>query len=199
VAKPVTTPVGQLYLSFFTTAPPKPSVQTKFILEAMSTNTNDEKSRWEQVMDNFDLVFKQMNDISLIQQQLKQSVDDTKAEQKLISKQVQANGQAVASLTLRQMENEAAMHQSENVSLSSAEEAHFDNIFASKDYVVKTEPSNRQQHHHKDSTPHHALPKMQFPTFDGNHPKIWLDNCDNYFKIYKTEDEMKVTYATMHL
>ena len=40
---------------------------------------------------------------------------------------------------------------------------------------------------------------MQFPTFDGNHPKIWLDNCDNYFKIYKTEEEMKVTYATMHL
>ena len=143
----------------------------------------------------FDLVFKQMNDISLIQQQLKQSVDDTKAEQKLISKQVQANGQAVASLTLRQMENEAALHQSENVSLGSGEEAHFDNIFANKAYAVKTEPSNRQQHHHKDSTPHHALPKMQFPTFDGNHPKIWLDNCDNYFTIYKTEEEMKVTYA----
>jgi len=52
----------------------------------MSTNTDDEKSRWEQVMDNFDLVFKQMNDISLIQQQLKQSVDETKAEQKIISK-----------------------------------------------------------------------------------------------------------------
>jgi len=180
-------------------APPKPSIQTKFILDAMSTNTDDEKSRWEQVMDNFDLVFKQMNDISLIQQQLKQSVDETKEEQKIISKQVHADGQAVASLTLRQMENEAAMHQSENVSLSSAEEAHFDNIFARKDYVVKTEPSNRQQHYHKDSTPHHALPKMQFPTFEGNHPKIWLDNCDNYFKIYKTEDEMKVTYATMHL
>jgi len=79
-AKPVTTPVSPLYLNFFTTAPPKPSVQTKFILDAMSTNTDDEKSRWEQVMENFDLVFKQMNDISLIQQQLKQSVDETKAE-----------------------------------------------------------------------------------------------------------------------
>jgi len=75
VAKPVTTPVGQLYLSFFKMAPPKPSVQTKFILDAMSTNMDEEKSRWEQVMENFDLVFKQMNDISLIQQQLKQSVD----------------------------------------------------------------------------------------------------------------------------
>ena len=61
-------------------------------------------------MENFDLEFKQMNDISLIQQRLKQSVDETKAEQKIISKQVQANGQAVASLTLQQMENEAAMH-----------------------------------------------------------------------------------------
>ena len=80
MAKPITTPVGQLYLSFFKMAPPKPSVQTKFILDAMSTNTDEEKSRWEQVMENFDLVFKQMNDISLIQQQLKQSVDETKAE-----------------------------------------------------------------------------------------------------------------------
>jgi hypothetical protein len=39
---------------------------------------------------------------------------------------------------------------------------------------------------------------MQF-TFDGNLPKIWLDNCNNYFTIYNTEEGMKVTYATMHL
>ena len=39
-------------------------------------------------MENFDLVFNQMNDISLIQQQLKQSVDETKVEHKIISKQV---------------------------------------------------------------------------------------------------------------
>jgi hypothetical protein len=66
-----------------------------------------------------------MNDISLLQQQLKQSVDETKANQKLISKQVQANGQVVASLTLRQMENEAALQHSEHISLISAKDAQF--------------------------------------------------------------------------
>jgi hypothetical protein len=40
---------------------------------------------------------------------------------------------------------------------------------------------------------------MQFPTFDGNHPKIWHDNYNNYFTIYKIEDDLKVTAATMHL
>jgi hypothetical protein len=63
-------------------------VQTKFILDAMSSKTNDEASKWDKVMENFDMIFQQMNDISLIQQQLKQSVDETKADQKLISKQV---------------------------------------------------------------------------------------------------------------
>jgi F0F1-type ATP synthase membrane subunit b/b' len=68
-------------------------------------------------MENFDMIFQQMNDISLIQQQLKKSVDETKADQKLISKQVQANGQAVASLTIRQMETEA-VSTIQNTSLS---------------------------------------------------------------------------------
>jgi hypothetical protein len=35
-----------------------------------------------------------------------------------------------------------------------------------------------------DVVPHHALPKMYFPKFDGSHPKIWIDNCKNYFSIY---------------
>jgi hypothetical protein len=40
---------------------------------------------------------------------------------------------------------------------------------------------------------------MQFPTFDGQNPKIWIDNCTNYFTIYKIEEDLKVTAATMHL
>lgn len=70
-------------------------------------------------MENFDMLFAQMNDISVQQQELKKDItetkrgiSETKEEQKLISKQVQANGQAVASLTLRQMETEAALDHS---------------------------------------------------------------------------------------
>jgi len=70
-------------------------------------------------MENFDILFAQMNDISVQQQELKKDItetkrgiSETKEEQKLISKQVQANGQAVASLTLRQMETEATLDHS---------------------------------------------------------------------------------------
>ena len=57
-------------------------------------------------MGNFDLLFAQINDLGLIQQELKTQVTAAQEEQKKIAKQVQANGQAVASLTIRQMEKE---------------------------------------------------------------------------------------------
>jgi hypothetical protein len=50
-------------------------------------------------MEHFDLLFAQVNDIGVIQQELKKELTETKQDQKIISQQVQANGQAVASLT----------------------------------------------------------------------------------------------------
>lgn len=79
-------------LQLINTASLKPSAQTKFILDAMSKKTDDEKGRWDQVMDNFDLLFSRVNDIGLIQQELKKEVTETKNEQKFIAQQVQANG-----------------------------------------------------------------------------------------------------------
>jgi len=40
---------------------------------------------------------------------------------------------------------------------------------------------------------------MQFPTFDGENPKIWIDNCENYFTIYTIPKRLWVTAASMHL
>lgn len=45
------------------TAPAKPSKQTQILLDQMSRSQDDEKSRWYQVMENFDLLFTKMNDI----------------------------------------------------------------------------------------------------------------------------------------
>lgn len=79
--KPLASPLQQFFFNrLVTTAPPKPLAQTQFILDAMSTKTDDEKSRWEQVMQNFDLVFQQMNDISIQQQELKKGINETKDE-----------------------------------------------------------------------------------------------------------------------
>jgi hypothetical protein len=78
---------------------PKPLVQTKSILDAMSTKTDEEKDRYEHIMEHFDLLFARVNDIGVIKQELKKELTKTKQDQKIISQQVQANGQAVASLT----------------------------------------------------------------------------------------------------
>jgi len=40
---------------------------------------------------------------------------------------------------------------------------------------------------------------MYFPQFDGTHPKIWIDNCANYFSIYFVPASVWLSSTTMHL
>jgi hypothetical protein len=51
----------------------------------------------------------------------------------------------------------------------------------------------------KEQLPHHTLPKMQFPTFAGDHPKIWINKCLNYFTMYNIHESLWVSPASMHL
>ena len=41
--------------------------------------------------------------------------------------------------------------------------------------------------------------KMDFPWFDGSRPSIWLDQCNDYFKLYQITDSFKVTAASKHM
>ncbi|WVZ78969.1 hypothetical protein U9M48_026604 [Paspalum notatum var. saurae] len=158
------------------TAPPKPSKQTQILLEAMATNGTEDKAHWEQLMENFDLLFSQVNDIGINQQQLRaqidfnaRTVDQYAQEQKLIAQQVKATGQAVPLLTMAQFDNDNSSINSSHSSLEQAEE------------ILR-----------------HTLPKMQFPTFDGSHPRIWKDKCEDYFAMFDVPDHMWVRSATMH-
>ena len=63
------------FLESVVTAPPKPSAQTKILLDNMSKSVEEEKTRWDQVMENFDLLFSRINDIGVVQQQLKTQMD----------------------------------------------------------------------------------------------------------------------------
>ena len=169
----------------------------------MSKTSDDEKGRWDQVMDHFDLAFQQMNDIALIQQEIKKDLTATKEQQKMIAQQVRANGQAVASLTLRQMEKEAVSDHSDDVSVIFEEADDFQNIFAKNktDFRPGTSkhPTRPDERTRQEALPHHSLPKIHFPKFNGSNPKIWFDNCANYFTIYSIPEHLKVTAATMHL
>jgi hypothetical protein len=58
----------------------------------MSKTSKEEKNHWDQVMENFDLLFLEMNNIGVIQQEMKKDLTAAKEEQRLIAQQVQANG-----------------------------------------------------------------------------------------------------------
>jgi hypothetical protein len=42
-----------------------------------------------------------------------------------------------------------------------------------------------------------SLPKMNFPLFDGENPKLWQSRCESYFHMYGVELSMWVQVATM--
>lgn len=98
------------------------------------------------------------------------------------------------------MEKEAQSDHSDVASILSADEPMFDNVFAKKD--PKGKPGTSKQHHDnttKDILPHHSLPKMHFPVFDGSNPRIWIDKCNNYFTIYSIAANLQVIVAVKHL
>ena len=43
------------------------------------------------------------------------------------------------------------------------------------------------------------LPKMEFPRFDGNDARIWIDKCTTYFAMFQIPEGFRVTTATMYL
>ena len=178
----------------------------------MSKRSDDDKSKWDQMMESVDLLFDRISDINNSQPELKQQVMETtqkvdrfSTEQDFISQQVKANGQAVARLTLKNFEKEEQFLSDDAMSefFEDDEAEDFDNVFANGKKPAKASVFKPHRHNNdpppKNSLPHQSLPKMQFPTFDGQHPTIWFDNCDNYFTIYSIPETLWVTAAAMHL
>jgi hypothetical protein len=42
------------------------------------------------------------------------------------------------------------------------------------------------------------LPKLPFPSFDGENPRRWRKRCEKYFSMYGTEHDMWISVAEMH-
>lgn len=157
-------------------------------------------------MENFDLLFTRVNDIGEVQQQMKtqmdirgQAMDHYTAEQHLIAQQVKANGAAVAQLTMRHNDGPFG---DDSVSVIFYEKEDFENVFAKNKGTHKPESSKTRKppskHDKKTTLPSQAMPKMQFPKFDGHNPKIWKDNCLSYFELYQLPEGMWITAAHLH-
>jgi hypothetical protein len=42
------------------------------------------------------------------------------------------------------------------------------------------------------------LPKMNFPQFDGENPKLWLTRCEDYFDLYNLDPAVRVRFTSMN-
>jgi hypothetical protein len=42
-----------------------------------------------------------------------------------------------------------------------------------------------------------GLPKLQFPSFDGENPKLWQSRCEDYFHMYSVDPRMWIKIASM--
>lgn len=43
-----------------------------------------------------------------------------------------------------------------------------------------------------------SIPKMDFPKFNGDNPRLWMDQCEEYFEIYGVREEMKPRFASLN-
>jgi len=137
----------------------------------MSKSIEEEKTRWDQVMENFDLLFSQVNEIGVVQQQMKSqmdirgaAMDQYSAEQHMIAQQVKANGAAVAQLTMQQFEREPKFEDDSPGSTVDEEAEPFNNVFAQYKGTHKPEPSKKRKPPSKfdrtTSLPTQPMPKM---------------------------------------
>lgn len=56
--------------------------------------------------------------------------------------------------------------------------------------------------HHQANTDNGSrsqMPKMNFPRFSGEHPRIWRDQCLDYFRVFNISPMLWLTTATLHL
>jgi hypothetical protein len=42
------------------------------------------------------------------------------------------------------------------------------------------------------------LPKVPFPPFDGDNPKLWQTRCEDYFTMYSVDPRVWIHVAIMH-
>ncbi len=42
-------------------------------------------------------------------------------------------------------------------------------------------------------------PKLEFPTFGGEDPRVWIENCEQYFEVYQIPHQQWLNIATMHM
>jgi len=157
-----------------------------------------------------------------------QAMDSYTEERHKIARTVEANAIAIARTTLGKPEKQPldAGHptfdtdpmfdEDDMDSMLFGKDQGFDNPFVEQHKQDKTRHvktlkidheasgSSKQDYHNQGTHNDHRLlknimPKMDFPDFYGNDPKVWLDDCKDYFDMYNIPEGMWITAAKVHL
>jgi hypothetical protein len=43
------------------------------------------------------------------------------------------------------------------------------------------------------------LPKLPFPAFEGDNPRLWISQCESYFEMYQVDPAVWIRVISMHL
>lgn len=61
------------------------------------------------------------------------------------------------------------------------------------------ESENRCEYHEcRGRSGNHSSPKMDFPKFDGENPKLWQQDCETYFELYHVLPSLRTRYASLN-
>lgn len=62
---------------------------------------------------------------------------------------------------------------------------------------IPHKPSSCSYDSHSDFSLRGKLPKLNFPNFEGNNPKLWLFGCEDYFNMYDVDTSIWVKVVVM--
>jgi hypothetical protein len=66
-------------------------------------------------------------------------------------------------------------------------------------YALDTiDPPDRKTHSQFNYPRDIKIPKLDFPKFNGEHPRVWKDRCEKYFSMYNLHVHLWVPFATLN-
>ncbi|KAJ1276202.1 hypothetical protein BS78_05G196300 [Paspalum vaginatum] len=129
-----------------------------------------------------------------------EAVNQTIQDQQTLAAQVEATGKAVSCLTLEKM-----AHDMKELSDTSSQLSDMPPLQSPRGPPQRSGEPHRSKPHtiRPDTEPnglkHSHLPKLNFPKFEVENPKIWIDKCEDYFSIFGIRESMWVTAASLHM
>ena len=146
-------------------------------------------------MESLDLIFARVTDLGRTQQQLRaqvelttQAVDSLGKEQQILTQKVDSTAQAVAQI----LADQGAPHERRDGQPTSL-------VHPQHGFGEPSSSHSAGRHHSESNVMHRSfLPKMRFPQFTGEQPKIWKDRCLDYFRIFDISEHMCVAMASMN-